>query len=311
MRDAVTNDYFPVRIDLNNKSPEISWMRRENLCFTDPMFDHTITKTKVAGEPIITTEMSAISHVAAAKPDISPAGFIFHVGRCGSTILSNALQQIKNTIVLSEPSTINSLFETKLLSNENITSQTLKDLLRIYSSPGNCYIKFSSWNTLFLPELKQLYPYVPCIFAFRNPFEVFDSIIAKPVGWMGYYRKLEEKSDRKQSFIDFVISFLKSIYLTAYEWKEHCIYVDYKDGNKVNLTKTLRHFNIEHNDDEMQRMISRSRFYSKDKNKNTLFEQHLTPRYKLTAEVQIAIETELIPVYNSLVQVSNAQNLEV
>jgi hypothetical protein len=41
------------------------------------------------------------------------------------------------------------------------------------------FIKFDSWSVLELPRLRRVYPGVPCIFLYRDPFEVLASHFAQ------------------------------------------------------------------------------------------------------------------------------------
>ena len=46
--------------------------------------------------------MSDLLDQAAAEPGIDPTGFIFHLARCGSTLVSQMLAALPEHIVLSE-----------------------------------------------------------------------------------------------------------------------------------------------------------------------------------------------------------------
>jgi len=48
------------------------------------------------------TPLAALGDYAASNPGIAPDGFIFHVSRCGSTLVSQMLAALPDSIVLSE-----------------------------------------------------------------------------------------------------------------------------------------------------------------------------------------------------------------
>src|SRR6266542_3419017 len=47
-----------------------------------------------------------------AQPGLSPSGFIFHMSRCGSTLISQMLAALPQNIVISEAGPIDSLLRT-------------------------------------------------------------------------------------------------------------------------------------------------------------------------------------------------------
>lgn len=86
---------------------------------------------------------------SALFPRIQPTGFIFHISRCGSTLLANALKTANQVLVVSEPRPV---------------TETL--LLRLPSGgadePEKLVIKFTSINILAMRQMRTWWPDVPC-----------------------------------------------------------------------------------------------------------------------------------------------------
>jgi len=63
------------------------------------------------------TRIEALEAVEEVAKGISPSGFVFHIFRCGSTLLRNFLGEVRESLVVSEPS-----FMSEALSDEPATT---------------------------------------------------------------------------------------------------------------------------------------------------------------------------------------------
>jgi len=121
-----------------------------------------------------------------AAPGTAPAGLIFHVARCGSTLISQLLKTHANLVVYAEPLPFNELLlpPHKWQRHELVAAlRSLGDAFARHA--GRPYIlKFSSWNTLFCDLLAEAFPESPWILSLRDPVEVGVSLLQQPAGWM-------------------------------------------------------------------------------------------------------------------------------
>ena len=124
--------------------------------------------------------------IGKATPATAPAGLIFHVARCGSTLLSQLLRTHDNLVVYAEPLPFNEL----LLPLHQWPRHELVAALRSLGGAfarharGPYVLKFSSWNTLFCDLLAEAFPDSPWVFSLRDPVEVGVSLLNQPAGWM-------------------------------------------------------------------------------------------------------------------------------
>ncbi len=111
--------------------------------------------------------------------DVTPSGFIFHLSRCGSTLISGCLAEFDSTCVFSE-----SLLLTELLLDNSLSLTEQKNFLRAFInlqaaafSPHRpqMIIKWNAWDIFHWELIRPLYPYVPVIFLVRNPVEILAS----------------------------------------------------------------------------------------------------------------------------------------
>lgn len=124
--------------------------------------------------------------IGKAAPDSAPAGLIFHVARCGSTLVSQMLKQHGDVVVYAEPLPFNEI----LLPPHKWPKKELVFALRslgdaIARHAGKRYVlKFTSWNTFYCDLLAEAFPSSPWVLCIRDPVEVAVSLLNEPAGWL-------------------------------------------------------------------------------------------------------------------------------
>ena len=119
-------------------------------------------------------------------PDTAPAGLIFHVARCGSTLISQLLKTCDGLVVYAEPLPVNEI----LLPPHKWPRTELVGALRSLGAAfaGHArkpyVLKFSSWNTLFCDILAEAFPDSPWVLSYRDPVEVGVSLLNQTPGWL-------------------------------------------------------------------------------------------------------------------------------
>lgn len=108
----------------------------------------------------------------------APAGFIFHLSRCGSTLLSGSLSELDDTSVLSESPLLTALLLDDTLADEE-KRRALRRLVRLQAAPfagrGRVVVKWNAWDLLRLPLIDAAFPGVPRVLLFRDPEEILAS----------------------------------------------------------------------------------------------------------------------------------------
>jgi hypothetical protein len=174
--------WLPVDVTLDDGGTHITWMDLGNSAFAEPFFDDTYYVQKRRRTPTKVTSLDALR--AAADASIPPAGFIFHMSRCGSTLLSQMLKEISGVRVYSEPRPVNAAL---LLAHE---SEAHRDLVRAMiralclADQRQRIFKFSSWTLLHSSWLRELFPDVPTVFVIRKPADVLASIAKSLPGFV-------------------------------------------------------------------------------------------------------------------------------
>ncbi|UYY57368.1 hypothetical protein [Sphingomonas sp. S2-65] len=127
------------------------------------------------------TALDAFIDAAAAQPITPPAGLVFHMSRCGSTLVAQMLGALEATTALSEPEPFDSALRLAL-GRSDIPRARRIALLRGMAGAlarggtgGRCFLKLDSWHILALPLFREAFPRTPWIYLFRDPVEVLVS----------------------------------------------------------------------------------------------------------------------------------------
>jgi hypothetical protein len=184
-----------MRVYWDGARPMVDWGHVGARRFTEPFFVQTIAPCVRHPADLLfrhQTPLENLGEIAGTQPSVRPTGFIFHMSRCGSTLLSQMLAVAPENIVLSEAGSIDDVlrlpFRNPGITNEQQVRwlQWLVSILAWRRQPveKNLFIKFDCWHAMFLPLLQRAFPGVPWIFLYREPIEVMASAEKEPSGQM-------------------------------------------------------------------------------------------------------------------------------
>lgn len=148
----------------------------------EPFQDETISRYRqtVLLNQFITpkTSLASLDIHAQVVQSITPAGFIFHLSRCGSTLISGCLSELDTTSVFSESSVLTEILLDQTLG-EATQQQHLQQLIdlqaSVFPSRPDVVIKWNAWDIFRWELIRAVYPQVPVIFLVRNPVEILAS----------------------------------------------------------------------------------------------------------------------------------------
>ena len=161
------------------------WLVIDRKNFIEPFFEETISgymEEKANSSRFkCVSSLEVIPEWADHLDCIEPTAFIFHVSRCGSTLISQLLSLLDENIVLSEVPFFDSLLrDSGILPEKTNRSQLLQAAIRFYGAKrqkkqSRVFIKTDSWHILYYSQLRAIYPTVPFILLYRDPGEVIRS----------------------------------------------------------------------------------------------------------------------------------------
>jgi hypothetical protein len=191
--------WVPFRLYWQGNEPGVEWLYMGANRFLDPFFEATIyfeAQTPFNQLFRFRTPLAALEDWHAASPGVKPAGFIFHLSRCGSTLIARMLAALPRHIVLSEPGVLDRVLQAHERAPEVPVEQRVRWLQWLVSALGQTrtgeeqrlFIKFAPQCIRDLPLVSLAFPDVPWIFVYRDPVEVMVSNLrsTSPVLTRGY-----------------------------------------------------------------------------------------------------------------------------
>ena len=128
------------------------------------------------------TPLAALAERAPERLTV-PDGLIFHMSRCGSTLVARLLAALDDTIVVSEAPPLDQVAQLAH-TRPDVPLNVRVGLLRamagaLAGSPASegrrYFVKLDSWHTLALPLFRAAFPDTPWLFLHRDPVEVLVS----------------------------------------------------------------------------------------------------------------------------------------
>ncbi|HEU4322775.1 MAG TPA: sulfotransferase [Roseiflexaceae bacterium] len=183
---AYLEGWLPIRLYLLSARLMVDWCYLGDQRLTHPFFEQTVaTALRHPFQALFRhqTPIDTLIDLAEERPGVPPAGFIFHLSRCGSTLISQMLAALPQHLVLSEPPPLNVMLGARRRDPQIDEEQQiawLRALVAALCQPRGgqerlAFIKFDSWNVLDLSLIRRVFPQVPWIFLYRDPVEVLVS----------------------------------------------------------------------------------------------------------------------------------------
>lgn len=177
--------WIPIKLYPEDDSLLCRWLYVGDKNFTEPFFDETISACRRLPENgHLKRSMSTTDILVDWVKEIDvvePTAFIFHISRCGSTLISQMLGMQPSNIILSEVPFFDDLL--RYGKKHDCMPAILPQLKAAVALHGanrtgkykQLFIKTDSWHIHFYKELRALYPTVPFFLLYRKPDEVIRS----------------------------------------------------------------------------------------------------------------------------------------
>lgn len=318
LANKLKDNYFPVRLNFINQKPITTFTQLDPSIFDQHNFA-TATQKLAPKNYIHKTQMVNLDNLDTTPSPLPIGGFIFHLSRCGSTLISQLLNQIPSNLVLSEPLpfhelTIHNLFYP---SEPQVFEKRIHTLMNSYTQPfqeshkKRLIIKFTAQDLFTIEQVLNSYPTVPWVFVYRSPLEIMASLSVPPIKnqYTYYYYKnkaftsqlLQESPEQVAQYsYEEIISKLLAF------WTEKAIKhlpnrglaINYSDLPQAAFDQLLTHFNIQPTAQELAAMQERANFQSK---KSGVFVNDQEAKQKrATEEMRIAANKWAVPALHKL-----------
>lgn len=178
--------WLPIQVTALHGQLYVDWAHFGAGPLTDPFFEGSIRRAlRRPFNRMFRYRMTMGDFVdqAAHAHALAPSGFIFHMSRCGSTLVAQMLAALPHHVVISEAAPIDAVVQLNRAWPELPPDRHLACLIAMVTAFGrrrgggerHYFIKLDSWHTLALPLFRRAFPSVPWVFLYRDPVEVLVS----------------------------------------------------------------------------------------------------------------------------------------
>ena len=262
-------------------------------------------------------------------PDPAPefadkiAGFIFHMGRCGSTATVAMLRSIESVCLVPEPLAAAYIFYHPFPMEQEVLLMRFVKLVSIYvdvlcQNDEKMIIKWPSWLSLQLPVIQAAFPRVPGCFLSRDPAEVLTALLDSPPGWlmrartrrmiekesaMGVQKKIDGIANAYAglinftdniSYTEFLANALRATCEAAANAQPPLLHIDYNDFRERVTTDMVGHFGLSVEGSEIVSMLSASRVYAKDVTGMEVFNSDSSRKQRQSTPLVRRLSEELV-----------------
>jgi hypothetical protein len=310
--------WVPARLRASPEGPLIEWCHLGDLRFTGPFFEQTIGSA-MAHPFNLLFERSTPLAALAQEFELRPAGFIFHMSRCGSTLVSQMLASLPQNVVLSEPGPVDQVL--RMASRPETGADLLTRWLRVVTaalgrrrqpSERDLFVKLEGWHVLLLPLIRRAFPDVPWIFLYRDPLLVLASLDRlRPrqmlpggidTSLLGFVPDPEMSLDRYAALV------LAQFCRAAIEhYAGGGLLIEHRELPEAVCARILDHFRVSCSSDELDRMRDAARFNAKHPGRRYTDDSE-EKRQAATQEMRELVQAHLAPLYAELEALRSRQS---
>ena len=189
-RIAETPGMVPVAID-HTGGGHVLWADLGDHPFREWQYLFTVkhlAENGLVGEAF-RTDFDILKHDRVVNGGIQPRGLVFHISRCGSTLVAKALARSESHVVITQGSPLQRGFWATLTDDWRKPLEVSDDALHMFRNlvlamtrprrpeQNTAFVKFISWNVLYADFIAAAYPDVPALFLYRDPVEVIASVM--------------------------------------------------------------------------------------------------------------------------------------
>ena len=304
----------------------VRWMQFGCKRLNEPFFSQSVAQLRESDHPAleIETDVTSLVREGSRTPRLLPNGFIFHVSRCGSTLISNALKLVDRIQVVAEARPITRLFmpcppvegdafiDPGQDEERRKLTECLFSLFSCYRTgkPEPIVVKFMSQNSISFSTIHGLWPDVPCLFVIRDPVDVMVSNLKD--GGLNRFTEspalayamcgADPSLPISQISVEEFCARVLGRYFDALIGKvgPNVRIIDYDDINPESICDIIKFFHLDPSAD-LACMDSVFQRYSKDPTGNTPFHgDRLEKREGASARIRNAANLWALPRYSKL-----------
>ncbi|MFB9076942.1 sulfotransferase family protein [Flavobacterium procerum] len=276
-------NWIPIKLVENENEIYFEWIYLSDLTLTDPFFDDTIAKCRAHSYNSKRFKLvSTVENLIEWSNEIESVelkALIFHVSRCGSTMLSQSLASSDENVMISEAGIIDQILRSEAfdLQSKSVLLKAVISLLgqKRFSEQKNIILKLDAWSVFVASYLRKLFPKIPFALLYRNPAEVLRShqknsgmhmvpnIIPASVFDITQSELHELSLPQYRALV--LEKYFKA-FLYFYGKDNNVTLLNYNEGMKNVVEKFISFAKLQYSDEEIEIMLERLNSHSKNRN---------------------------------------------
>ena len=182
--------WLPTQSVATGGAPDIDWLWVGDGPLSRPFFEDDVRSA--ASLPFnrifrIRTTLETVIAGAETEKSLPLKGMIFHMSRCGSTLLAQMFAAVPENCVSSEPEPLDGVTQWVQLAGiePRLADKAIRAIVAALGRDrGNNatrhVIKLAPWQTFALPFMRSAFPDVNWVYLYREPVEVMVSVMHRP-----------------------------------------------------------------------------------------------------------------------------------
>ncbi len=274
-------DWLPARARWQDRELKVDWAYLGSRPLRKSFFEQSVARC--LSKPFnrlfrYSTPIDAMAGWLREHPCLPPAGFIFHMSRCGSTLVSQMLAAIPRNVVVSEASPIDAVVQAKRNRPDLGDEQHTAWLRWMIGALGQArsgeerhvFVKLDSWHAVALPLFRRAFPAVPWIFLYRDPLEILVSQLKRRgihmvpglIGWDAFGFEAPQSTQPPEIYCAQVLERICDCVLREYA-PGRALLVNYQELPAALWTAVLPHFGVPCSADDRAAMAQAARYNAK------------------------------------------------
>jgi hypothetical protein len=272
--------WTPAKVFFRDSGPFAEWIFTGDRRPTEPFFADSLKAALRSPFAAFFRRETPLEDAAAIEA-LPPAGFLFHISRCGSTLATQMFATLERTVVVAEAPAIDHVIQARLDRPDVSAAQHAQWLRWIVAALGqrrtgretHYIVKLDSWHIHDLPLIRAAFPETPWIFLEREPAEVEASQERSP-GMHGAPGAMDPRILR--------MKFEDITGLSRQQWRQRVIegylqaaepfrkvptglFLNYRDLPGAIWERAAPHFGLELSAEERELMCAAAQFDSKQR----------------------------------------------
>jgi len=276
-------NWIPYKLIEKDNEIYFEWIYLADIKYADPFFDESIAKCK--SHAYNSKQFKVVSTVenliewSNELISVELKSLVFHVSRCGSTMLSQSLATSSENIMISEAPIIDQILRSDLFSLEK-KSLLIKSVMQLlgqkrFPQQQHLIVKLDAWHIFKASYLRSIFPDIPFALLYRNPTEVLKShqkmmgmhMVPNVLPSEIFGISVKEVHDLSfQQYGGLVLEKYFQGFLDFYKTDQNVVMLNYNDGMKAVIEKFIGFIKMDYSNDELEKIYDRLKRHSKNEN---------------------------------------------